>query len=66
MSGRNTLTLKPVTSINPEKLLLADRLGLRFIDRKGRNMLQARTVIIVDDNQDYTWVDVPLVPETYA
>jgi hypothetical protein len=66
MSSRNTLTLKPVTSISPAKLELADKLGYRFIDRKGRNMLQARTVIFVNGSEENTWVDIPLVPETYA
>lgn len=66
MSGRNTLTLRPVTAVNPAKLKRANELGLRFIDRDRRYILQAKTVIFVNEQQENTWVDIPLVPETYA
>lgn len=72
MSRYKTLTIKPVTSVSPEKIKRSEDIGFRFIDRKGRYLLQKKIVRyeIVDAHllptDDYTWVDVPLVPEVYA
>lgn len=46
---------------------LSQQIGWRFIDRKGRYILQAQLVEIAgDDDGPTTWVDVPLCPETYG
>lgn len=66
----------------PDKTKLALDLGMRFVDRKGRYILQAQTTIIVryephtpthaNDSvtqvpvMERTWIDVPLVVETYT
>jgi len=60
---RKTLTLprkKPLED-TPEKVALAARLGLRFVDREGRYILQVQASL-----PDRTWVDIPLVVERYA
>lgn len=77
MSGSKTLTLRPGPSIDPKKIALSQDLGFRFIDKRGRYILQMRTVIYptavseVDrmpmlGRPEHTWVDIPLVPEAYA
>lgn len=61
----------------PDKTKVAEQLGMRFVDRKGRYMLQARQAVIYEVRaslsagaavtmKDHTWVDVPLVVETYT
>lgn len=65
MSGRKTLTLRPIPIANPKKVELSMHLGLRFVPRKDdRYILQAR--VRFDETDDHTWVDIPLVPEVYA
>lgn len=69
MSERRTLTLRPVPFVSEEKIKRTEQLGFRFIDRKGRYILQARTVVYPlpsAGEPDRTWVDIPLVPEVYA
>lgn len=69
MSERKTLTLRPVPFVSEEKIKRTEEMGLRFIDRKGRYILQTRTVVYPAPSvgtPDYTWVDIPLVPEVYA
>jgi hypothetical protein len=72
-----TLTLKPraaklgeppPTPADPAKIGLAQSLGLRFISRRGRYILQTRMVLFEapDVVRDSTWVDIPLVPEVYG
>lgn len=59
----STLTLKkkdPTAAID-----LSLRIGLRFIERKKRYILQAQ--VILDSNvNELTWIDIPLCPETYG
>lgn len=62
-----TLTLKK--PVDPVKIALSLHLGYRYIDRKGRYILQARVNVCYDQiaqPHDYTWMDVPLCPETYG
>lgn len=60
MLKRETLTLKKPP--DPAKAALSERIGRRFIDRKGRYILQERLI----ENGESTWVDIPLVPEVYG
>lgn len=74
--NRTKLTLRPQpaklrphqpTPADPVKISLSQALGFRFIDRKGRYIMQAKTVIFSDgDSASDTWVDIPLVPEVYG
>lgn len=71
-----TLTLRKPP--DPQKIAQSIEVGMRFVDRKGRYILQTRLVTygprgIVNGVTYYekvvvdaTWVDVPLVPETYG
>jgi hypothetical protein len=67
-----TLTLKKAP--DPAKIALSLQIGHRFIDRKGRYILQVHVfktpVLGVHYSQansaERTWVDIPLVPETYG
>jgi hypothetical protein len=64
---RKTLSLKK--PVDPEKIARSLHLGLRFIDRKGRYIMQARVSVaygISVSPNDHTWVDIPLCPETYG
>jgi hypothetical protein len=83
---KRTLTLRPAparikprkpTPADPEKIARAGALGFRFVDREGRYILQARTVIYPESRSpidqmpllgrpEQTWVDIPLVPEVYG
>lgn len=58
-----TLTLKKPP--DPKKIELSMLLSLRFIERKGRYMLQAYVNISTNQDDNLTWVDIPLVPEVY-
>jgi hypothetical protein len=60
----STLSLKKKDPA--EKLLQALQIGFRFVDRKGRYILQTSVVINVQDRQENTWVDIPLCPEVYG
>lgn len=60
----STLTLKK--PVDPVKIALSLQIGLRYIDRKGRYTAQALVTICNADRSEQTWVDVPLVPETYG
>ena len=70
---RRTLTLKrpdPATKpkVDPEKVALSLDLGVRFIDRGGRYIMQKLVVAYESGGmaeRSRTWVDVPLVPEAY-
>lgn len=88
---RKTLSLKrpdPQTrpKVDPAKVVLADQLGLRFIDRGGRYIAQ-KLVVTYETAEEAreshhmsanyyppgsmpeksrTWIDVPLVPESYC
>ena len=44
---------------------LSLRVGLRFIERKKRYILQAQ-VILDSALNELTWIDIPLCPETYG
>jgi len=59
-----TLTLKK--PVDPIKVALSNQLGIRYVDRKGRYIAQAIVAICNADQAETTWVDVPLVPETYG
>lgn len=72
---RRTLTLKrpdPATrpKVDPAKVALSDQLGMRFVDRGGRYIMQKLVVTYWHaqelGEQSRTWVDVPLVPEAYC
>lgn len=79
---RPTLTLKrpdPATKpkVDPAKVALADSLGVRFIDRGGRYIMQKLVVSYeglpadfavtpIGNERSRTWIDVPLVPEVYV
>lgn len=76
---RRRLTLKPKVDpatkpkVDPTKVALSEKLGFRFVDRGGRYIMQKLYVTYwqLPPNQHQgtedsrTWVDVPLVPETY-
>lgn len=74
---RKKLTLRPppakiqphtLPPDDPVKVALSQTLGFRYIDRNRRYLLQARMVMFpqpIAGDPDYTWVDVPLVPEVY-
>jgi hypothetical protein len=73
--ARKKLTLRPPPAKlqpwtppppDPVKIELSVLLGRRFISRKGRYILQERMVMFQGTTEDYTWVDVPLVPEAYG
>jgi hypothetical protein len=59
---RKTLTLKK--PIDPAKIAQSIEVGFRFVDRKGRYILQAH--IRYEAKDEHTWVDIPLVPEVYG
>lgn len=61
---RETISLKKPS--DPTKIALSESLGLRFIDKRGRYIMQARVGILNADLAETTWVDIPLVPETYG
>jgi hypothetical protein len=77
---RPTLTLKkrpdPSTKpkVDPAKVSLSESFGWRFIERDHRYILQKMVVsylnpdnaLILNRELSRTWVDVPLVPETYV
>jgi hypothetical protein len=72
------LTLRKPTPADPAKIAQSLQLGLRFVDRQGRYILQKHLVTYGDRRiaggvtyvdrvvVDATWVDIPLVPETYG
>jgi len=73
---RPKLTLKhrhdPATQpkVDPAKVALSEQLGVRFVLRDHRYLMQRLVVsyeFICDQNreQSRTWIDVPLVPEAY-
>lgn len=74
---RPRLTLKPKVDpatrpkVDPAKVDLSNYLQWRFVDRGGRYILQkchvtyTTHVTIPNSEISRTWVDVPLVPETY-
>jgi hypothetical protein len=80
MSGRPILGLKkrpdPSTKpkVDPAKVSLSESFGWRFIERDHRYILQKMVVsylnpdnaLILNRELSRTWVDVPLVPETYV
>lgn len=51
---------------------LSQQIGMRFIERKSRYILQAQVTCITYESRaqgsvgSLTWVDVPLCPETYG
>jgi hypothetical protein len=64
----STLTLKKKAKDAAEALDLANRVGMRFVEKKdGRYKLQMQLVEIAGaDEGQTTWVDVPLCPEVYG
>lgn len=61
--ARETLTLRKPP--DPSKVSLAERMLLRFVERKGnRYILQGR--VPCPEKAEETWVDIPLVPEVYG
>lgn len=75
---RKTLTLRKSVPADPQKIARSLEIGFRFIDRKGRYILQ-RHIVMYDTRTkagaatevervavDSTWIDIPLVPETYG
>ena len=79
---RTRLTLRPAPAhiqkppppvpADPVKIALSHALGLRFISKSGRYILQTRMVTYHGELQslttprDTTWIDIPLVPEVYG
>jgi hypothetical protein len=63
--ANKTLTLKPKAP-DPVKIALSLQVGFRYVDRKGRYIAQALVTICNADQSEHTWVDIPLVPETYG
>lgn len=60
---RKTLTLRKPP--DPAKLALSLQIGFRFVERKGnRYILQAH--VRIEEKQEHSWIDIPLVPETYG
>lgn len=57
-----TLTLRKPP--DPAKIALSLQLGERFVERKGRYIHQRR--VYFGDKDEHTWIDIPLVPETYG
>ena len=69
---RRTLTLKPRVDpatkpqVDPAKVAASEQLGIRFIDRGGRYLMQKLVEYPSGDGErSRTWMDVPLVPEAY-
>lgn len=63
----STLTLKKKAKDPAEAIDLSQRVGMRFVDKKGRYTLQMQLVEIAGaDEGQTTWVDVPLCPEVYG
>jgi hypothetical protein len=54
---------------DPAKIAQSLQMGFRFVERKGnRYILQARVLVGYDQPMspaEHTWIDIPLVPETY-
>lgn len=71
---RRTLTLRPRVDpatkpkLDPTKVALSEDLKARYVDRGGRYIFQLMVVSYAADESECsrTWVDVPLVPETYV
>lgn len=71
---RPKLTLKkppPPVPADPEKIAASLALGQRYVQRDGRYIQQMRvqTVGAIEygaHTLDHTWIDIPLVPETYG
>lgn len=64
---RDTLTLRKPP--DPAKVAQSEHFGFRFVDRKGRYILQHLVYVGYDKPSsppEYTWIDIPLVPETYG
>jgi hypothetical protein len=59
---RKTLSLKKPA--DPEKIARSLQIGFRFVDRKGRYIMQAH--VRFETKQEHTWIDIPLCPETYG
>lgn len=59
---RDTLTLRKPP--DPVKIALSLQIGMRYVDRKGRYTQQVQ--LFLEAKQEHTWVDIPLVPETYG
>jgi hypothetical protein len=64
--NRTKLTLRKPTPADPIKIALSLQVGLRYVDRNGRYTAQALVTICPADHAEQTWVDIPLVPETYG
>jgi hypothetical protein len=71
---RAKLTLRPRVDpatkpkLDPAKVAMTEELKARYIDRGGRYIFQLLVVTFTTDaatELSRTWVDVPLVPETY-
>jgi len=63
---RAKLTLRKQPPADPIKIALSRQIGLRYVDRQGRYTAQAWVTILNADHAEQTWVDIPLVPETYG
>jgi hypothetical protein len=76
---RQKLTLRKQPPADPVKIAQSLQIGMRFVDRAGRYILQQRIVIYGERLMssgngtacertviDSTWIDIPLVPETYG
>lgn len=68
---RKTLSLRKPP--DPGKLALSLQIGFRFVERKGNRYIQQVHVpaaLVVFHREilpnERTWVDIPLVPETYG
>jgi hypothetical protein len=76
---RRTLSLKPRVDpatkpkVDPAKVEASELLGLRFVDKGGRYLMQKLVVAYLNPDNSLiqnrelsrTWIDVPLVPEAY-
>jgi hypothetical protein len=60
--ANKTLTLRKPP--DPQKIALSMQIGFRYILRKDRHMCQA--FVNFGEDIGHTWVDIPLVPETYG
>lgn len=59
--AESTLTLR-----GKRLKLTQEEVGFRFVDRKGRYILQKLVEYGTNQDASLTWVDIPLVPEVYA
>jgi len=62
----STLKLKGKQQKVEAAIELSKMIGMRFIERKGRYIMQVELVEPDSEPQSCTWVDIPLCPEVYG